>query len=88
LENEALTAEVPGDPKAPHWTPVDDWDNGATSKSLVDVDLNDACAGVHGAVTAVQSTARTRLRVGSCGDSPGDPGDDVLIVGPPATIVS
>ncbi len=55
----------------------------------MDVDLNDACAGVHGAVIRVQFYGEDKAPGGLIGgDSPGDPGDDVLIVGPPATIVS
>jgi len=86
-ENWAASPD-PTEPKNGHWTSVSGWDTaGLTSKAIADVDLNDGCVGVHGRVIAVQFVGEDGVPGESAfGDLPGDPGDDVIIVGPPVAI--
>jgi hypothetical protein len=62
---------VPGGP----WDDVTDWDNGPTSKSLVDVDMDPDCGGMRSAIL-VQFDNKT----------PGDETDDIFVAGPGITV--
>jgi len=87
-ENFALSPD-PSEPKNGHWTAVSDWNTSDSySKAIFEVDLNDDCAGVHGTVIAVQFVGEDGVAGDSqFGDDPGsDPGDDVIVYGPPVAI--
>jgi hypothetical protein len=85
-ENGALTTDS-SEPKNGHWTFVSSWT--VVSPRLITVDLNDKCAGVHGKVISVQFNGDDGVAGDPIGgDNPsGDPGDDVLIVGPPVAMI-